>query len=130
MEAEAGQVPTLPLAVSIQRELTVPPAACSPLKTKNESASVVTVTSVVPVGAKVTPLLNVAVAFTPRMSEEASPSVTLPLAESAPVRVVPPVTVKALLIVEVPVAAPIETVVAAPPMFKVVTPEFNKLNVV
>ena len=130
MEAEAGQVPTLPLAVSIQRELTVPPAACSPLKTKNESASVVTVTSVVPVGAKVTPLLKVVVAFTLSVSADASPSTVEPLAVSVPVSVVAPVTAKALLIVVVPVPAPIATVVAAPPIFNVVTPALRRLNVV
>ena len=42
----------------------------------------------------------------------------------------PVITVLALLSVNVPVAAPIETVVAAPPILRVVAVVFNKLNVV
>ena len=102
------------------RQTLLPMAVCKPAKMTVESASVVKVTSVVPVGENATPLVKVAVALTSKVSDEASPSVILPLAVSVPVNVVAPVTANVLFIVVVPVPAPRKRAVAAPPMFRVV----------
>ena len=74
-----------------------------PFRIKNESLSVVMVTSFAPDGVN---------AVAPRTERSA-------LAETFPV------TVNALFTVVVPVAAPRETVVAAPPIFKVVALELK-----
>ena len=66
------------------------------------------------------------------VSESCPPVVTdiLELKVAAPVKVDAPVTLKALLTVVVPVPAPIDIVVPAPPIFKVVAVVFTRLNVV
>src|SRR5512145_1679604 len=87
--------------LELSRQRTEPVADCRPLRTIDESASRLNVTSFVRSG------LNVAVE----------------LAVNARVEV------KALLTVVVPVASPIETAVASEPIFKVVTPELTRLNV-
>ena len=64
------------------RQTLLPTAVCKPAKMTVESASVVKVTPVVPVGANVTPLLKVVVAFTLSVSADVSPSTVEPLAVS------------------------------------------------
>ena len=106
-----------------------PAAACNPAKITVESASVLNVISVVPDGVKVTSLLNVVVALMPSVSTAELPSVVSPFAVSAPVKVVAPATAKALFMVDVPDDAPRLSVVAAPPIFKLVAPVLNSVAV-
>ena len=79
-----------------------------------ESASVVKVISVASAGAKVTPLLNVAVAFTPSVSADVSPKVMFPLAVNAPVKVVSPETPRVEDRVVAPVAPNVPPTVVSP----------------
>ena len=129
VDAEAGQFTTLFVPDSKHNVVAVPVAFCRPFNTKVESASRLKVISEVLAGLNVTPLLNVEVPLIITVSAAASPKVTFPLAESAPVSVVVPVTAKLLFTVVVPVLAPKEIVVAAPPIFKVVALLLNTVAV-
>lgn len=75
-----------------------PAEVCKPFSCRNESASPFTITEFAPEGLKVASVLAV----------------------KEPLAVVAPVTVRAFLIVVVPEVAPKVTVVAAPPMLRVV----------
>src|SRR5512145_1672794 len=85
--------------LELSRQRTEPVADCRPLRTIDESASRLNVTSFVRSGLKV----EVELAVNAR------------------------VEVKALFTVVVPVASPMETVVASPPIFKVVALALNKV---
>ena len=96
---------TMLFELSIQ--MGVPVEDCKPERINVESASKLSVTSLVRLGEKM----------------------ELPFAFKAFDAVSVPVEVRSLLTVVVPVASPMETAVASPPIFKVVTPELSRLKV-
>jgi hypothetical protein len=135
---ELAQVTKL-LEESVQRR--VPVLFCNPFSTTVESASVLKVISLVPLGVKteeplalketlfptvtgalkVESALKVDVPLTITVSEEALPRLTSPLAVRVLFAVSTPVAVSALLTVVVPDVAPRERVVAALPIERLVT---------
>ena len=120
MIEEAEHLVTL-LEASIHKVVPAVPGVVSPVRIRNESASVLIVTSLVLSGEKVE--VPLAVKVWPVAT------VAPPLKVASPVPVKVPVTTKSLLTVVVPVPAPSDRVVAAPPMLKLVAPELNKVAV-
>ena len=101
---------------SIQRAVPATTGVVSPLRVRKESASVLTVTPLVPFGVKMAlPEALKNLSFKTRTS---------------PLNVEVPETNKLLLIVVVPVDAPRLSDVAAPPILRVVAVVLNKLAVV